>query len=418
MPATPERSYYEILGVARTATTEEIKKKYRELARKHHPDVNPGNANAAQTFSKVTEAYKTLADPDNRATYDADQAMRERQANRANSNSSARNYSPPPGGVYNAPPPRPAAGANNAGASRAAEAARLVAEAKAAFQRGKFLEARTRAEQVIRLTSRNAEAYEILGDVYRIQGKNEQAMTMYSMCLQINPRNYAVMQRLERVAKDAGGPGSPTAQGVFFDNRDTPPSQREPSYRSSYGGGVAGLPEEKRSIAQLLFGFVGYAGVFIMILFVALFPGEAPRGKPLLSLVSTWNETVLLILALSGALLGATMTITGAIRRIDDELILGGSSRGGRSFVPMGLIMVILSVFSFYLAAVIYTAYSASQDALTASMKRVFVAVLAVVGALAAVYAPGHLQVLLWGGNIVFIAFVIGWLLGDFFRAD
>jgi molecular chaperone DnaJ len=64
------RDYYETLGVARAATAAEIKKAYRRLARKHHPDVNPGNAEAEQRFKEIQEAYAVLSSPDKRKQYD------------------------------------------------------------------------------------------------------------------------------------------------------------------------------------------------------------------------------------------------------------------------------------------------------------------------------------------------------------
>jgi molecular chaperone DnaJ len=62
--------YYTKLGVARTATPEEIQKAYRRLAFKHHPDRNPGDAQAVETFKQVAEAYEVLQDDVKRATYD------------------------------------------------------------------------------------------------------------------------------------------------------------------------------------------------------------------------------------------------------------------------------------------------------------------------------------------------------------
>lgn len=62
--------YYTRLGVARTAAPEEIQKAYRRLAFKHHPDRNPGDAEAVETFKQVAEAYEVLQDDVKRATYD------------------------------------------------------------------------------------------------------------------------------------------------------------------------------------------------------------------------------------------------------------------------------------------------------------------------------------------------------------
>ena len=64
------RNYYEILGIAPTATAEEIKSAYRKLARRYHPDLNPGNAAAEESFKTIGEAYEVLSDGDKRQQYD------------------------------------------------------------------------------------------------------------------------------------------------------------------------------------------------------------------------------------------------------------------------------------------------------------------------------------------------------------
>src|SRR5256885_7309758 len=64
------KDYYSTLGVAKTATEKEIKQAYRKLARKHHPDVNPGDKAAESRFKDLTEAYEVLGDPAKRKKYD------------------------------------------------------------------------------------------------------------------------------------------------------------------------------------------------------------------------------------------------------------------------------------------------------------------------------------------------------------
>src|SRR6185295_15888763 len=64
------RDYYETLGVSRDAKEEEIKKVYRKLARKYHPDLNPNNKQAEEKFKEVSEAYEVLGDSDKRSKYD------------------------------------------------------------------------------------------------------------------------------------------------------------------------------------------------------------------------------------------------------------------------------------------------------------------------------------------------------------
>ena len=70
MPSTNFKDYYNILGVSRSSSADDIKKKFRKLALKYHPDRNPGDKKAEARFKEITEAYEVLSDSEKRAKYD------------------------------------------------------------------------------------------------------------------------------------------------------------------------------------------------------------------------------------------------------------------------------------------------------------------------------------------------------------
>src|ERR1039458_682008 len=70
MATTDKKDYYAVLGVKKTATAEEIRKAFRKLARKYHPDVNPGDKSAEEKFKTLSEANDVLSEPKKRKIYD------------------------------------------------------------------------------------------------------------------------------------------------------------------------------------------------------------------------------------------------------------------------------------------------------------------------------------------------------------
>src|ERR1700693_3335271 len=70
MATTPKKDYYETLGVKKSSSAEDIRKAFRKLARKYHPDVNPGDKGAEEKFKALSEANDVLSDPKKRKIYD------------------------------------------------------------------------------------------------------------------------------------------------------------------------------------------------------------------------------------------------------------------------------------------------------------------------------------------------------------
>ena len=453
--------YYQMLGLAPTATPEEIKKRYRELARRYHPDVNPDPA-ASQQIKAVNEAYHTLNDPDRRALYDAHRVLDQADAPRASGGS--RPTSPPKGASSAAgAPPRPQgtrppesprtagtgssrpysgerAGFNGFGrtapddsrteppphsASTAQQSARkptnretppqavtvnsLLSEAQLAFVNRRYREAEMLCKQALAMDRRNAAVYELLGDIYARKGQTESATTAYSYAIQFNPRNYSIHGKLDRMMGR-------------HEVHETGPTVTRPVAvpRPAWGG----LTDAHRDLSLSLFSFVlllAFAG--LLVLFHA-YPGESiAAGLPWLTVLS---PNLLVIALLDGLFAGILLAFYGGMRPVSEELVRHDATQKGtqpRRSGPISLV-VLLGLFSlvfFYLSAAVYVGIGLIYGKISRSLLRAYLAAGVLIGLFSFVASYGetrldYTSVAIFSGNVLFPAILVGWSIGDTIR--
>jgi len=365
-----KRTYYEILGLPQTATAEEIKRRYRELARKFHPDVAQDKSFGHRAFVQITEAYKTLSDPLLRREYD--RKLRAQGAARPRAGAASPAESAPSG--------------------ESAARDRLIRDAELAFVRGRFADAAGICRQAIRQGRSRARAHEILGDIYRIRGQVEEAISEYTLSLQYAPSSAEVSVKLERLLKR---------------ERRRPPPRTEPAQE----------PEQERR-AGLIAGanFFGWGLAFLVLLLLTIYPGKpAPFFSQYLPFVDRWSWNLAAAVLVDSFLLGVVMCVTGFIDHPDEELIFDGGGRSILSF-PSGLFLLIFGGFFFWGAAVLYLLVSLLQESLSGSIANVFAAVTIIVLAAALAYPEGRRQVMLFSGNLAFIGMLVGWYIGAVMR--
>lgn len=459
--ATPD--YYQMLGLTAAATPEEIKKRYRELARRYHPDVNPDPA-ASQQIKAINEAYHTLNDPDRRSVYDAHRILSQPAAPR--SSGSRRNAAPPSGasaaGAAPPPPPQAArptdsprtagtgssrpytggrAGYNGFGrtapedapetppphsdsaaqqsarrpaaqretASKGATVNSLLSEAQLAFVNRRYREAEALCGKALEMDRRSATVYELLGDIYARKGQNESAATAYSYAIQFNPYNYSIHSKLDRIM----GRSESHAVGPTVTRPVAVP-------RPGWGG----LADTHRDLSLMLFSILlslAFAGLLFAF---HLNPGEAmARGLPWLTLLS---PNMLVTAALDGLIAGILLAFYGGMRPVSEELVRHEGAQKGPEVKRSGPIslVVLLGLFSvvlFYLSAAVFVGIGLIYGRLSASLLRAYLAAGVLVGLFSFVASDanerfGIVPVAVFAGNVLFPAILVGWSIGDSIR--
>lgn len=451
------------MGVNAKASGDEIKKRYRELARRYHPDVNP-KPEAAQKIKEINEAYAVLGDTERRISYDTDRIFEARMAAppvatprptppsqpprpAANTNRAggARPFRPPPppnrtGNPYSRNPsnvadtdwdallygrrqgdanarPRQAAGparpepsptseqeaaatnreratAQRKANERAGDIKRLVGEAQLAFINRRYAESEDYSRQVIRLDSRNAIAYELLGDVARKRGDTDAAIQAYSMAVQLNPRNQSVQAHLDRLL---GGGGKAASHGpTLARTPHVPLVQRLGSDVLVNGAGAASLV-----------GVGGCLGALYM------FPG--------IGVVLGLSVNLLLALLVSGVLGGILLALYGGMRPQAQEL---AARRDGLSPVPLNGVLALLALVWFFVSLLAYIVVGMTQNRVSASVLRAYGLTLLLNVVFVLLYHPveglpdGGVSVptAMFAGNLLFPSILIGWKVGDTLR--
>jgi curved DNA-binding protein CbpA len=433
-----QTDYYAILGLKPGAKLEEIKKRYRELARRYHPDVNP-SPDAAQKIKAVNEAYHVLGDIDRRATYDAEILLRQRAAPPA----TTRPASPPANAPRSTPPgqrpgsptdkmefdgfgrktttpasspqrpssPQPqsrptAAREPSKATSPFGTVERIIAEAQLAFINRKFKDAEELCKQALVIDRRHAVAHEILGDIHAKRGDKDRASVSYSYAVQLNPRNVSVQAKLERLTGGIGavkGSAGPTM---------TRPVATPAWERFSDG------PEREAFLVvlTLVFGAL-WLGMTILL---ALHPG-LPMDLGL-SWISDLSFNLFGVLAVNGAVSGILLAFHGGMRPFPEELLSRDLSPDERRTpVTLGAVLVFFSLLWFYASVLVYFGIAFARNKFSASVLRVYGVALFQIILFAALFRPDRapnagMQMALWGGNILFPAMLFGWAVGDAIR--
>lgn len=404
-----EPEYYEALGVGPTATPDEIKRKFRALARQHHPDVTGGGGGSHESFVRISQAYEVLSDPVQRADYDLRRRDRERlkQAIAARQRADFERRSTPPGaGRPNpqrptSPGHRPTANFAEAREARQrAHVENVLHAAEAAYSLGKLRDAARLCRTVLEQDRRNGGAYELLGDIYTRQRRSSVAIEMYTMAAQLISANGQVISKLNRLLAKEGGVSSKTSRRV--------------ATRASQ--------QKSQAMQQVLWSLLSVGlTVMLMIVFANASRTETSSFFNSIPFVNKWTDTLLCLLVVSGWFTGVALAVPGITRAMDDELFYprAGTMSNG---LPLGILLGVVSGICFYIGAALYVIAASVQESLSSSVLLVMACSAVITGAFAGIaYFSGTgmeqcRQILLFGGNVVFLAALAGWFIGDIFR--
>lgn len=383
------RDYYQVLGVASDASPDQIKRRFRELARRHHPDMNLDQPQSHEVFLRINEAYEVLSTPSRRAAYDL--TLRDRARREAERRSGA--FGSAVGGARTPPPAAASPRTGQREVERRRQVvARMLADARQAYGRGHLREAQRLCQEILQ-TMRVGAAYEMLGDIYSRQGRLEEAVDQYTLAAQMTPNSGLIMAKLNRIVSRQYGGG-----GAGLDSHSTGAlSHKTPSQRLAY------------KTAITLFG----SAVILFLMFWWRTLEDSPLGWPG---IGNWTLTQLAFTALDGFLGGMVLTSAPWIRSFEQELILPSTIRTRRG-VPLAAVLAATGLCSLPLSVVAYLVIAYRQEAASPSVLAVFALSFALtIGFVIAAPLAAQMETLLFGGNLIFVSMLCGWFIGDLFR--
>lgn len=388
----PDRDYYEVLGVPPNATDEQIRRRFRELARKYHPDVNH-SPDAEHRFKEITEAYRVLSSPSLRADYD----LMRRSAQSARTGTGNATTTPPPrsrpfssqGSTGRQQRPSGASSAYTSARSAEIQAQQLLQSAMLAYARGNLHEAQVLAKRVLRLQRHNAQAYEILGDVYRQERRIEEAIAMFTCALQCNPRSASAQSKLDALLRQR-----------YFYGTEPPRTAGASILWTRYG--------------QVL----GWTVVAMLVLapwYLALETDGVFQG---IGFISRWSGALALLMLTASMLSGALLALGGRIEPIAQVVWWPHRQGLPQARLAVAGLLGVLGLFAFYASAFLYLLIASTQNAFHRTLNRVVGTVVALTIGFVLSYAPAREQVVLFAPNLLWFGVLCGWAFGDSVRAQ
>ena len=356
-------NYYELLGVPYDADEATIKKRYRELVRKFHPDVAVDKLEAHEKFVQIVDAYQTLIDPIRRAAYDSKlrQALglpqEEREAQ-----------------VIEAPP------FSWLEERRKRTPLSLLIEAEHHMLRGNLKRALEICREVIEAEPKNPQAYELLAEIFERLGNFEKAAEYFAYAAQLAPSNQYYRMQVERLL--------------------------------SRGSRVSAKPKTAEPSLFIKIGSL----IMCIVTIVACTMAFVASPKDVVSQFIPLPLSFIKFAPVCGFFCGFLLRYGAWIRSAERALFYGTEPIMPRSGPPVGLLVSISALFNFYFAIVVAIFLSLVNEEFEPSLFLAF-AICWLINSLFAGLSNGlNSTIMLWGASFVFLPFVIGWMLCSFVR--